>query len=92
MHNHGEMKVLFQAKCSIQICIGDRALHQTEGDAALVGDKDNTQTRWVMACDCLGNTGQRMEFAPQGHIAIFRHLAIEDAVAVQEDGEQGARE
>jgi hypothetical protein len=38
----------------------------------------------------MGDAGQRLELAPGGHIAAFGQLAIEYAVAIQEDGAQGA--
>jgi hypothetical protein len=63
---------------------------QAEGDASLVGDNDDAQARAVESADRLRDARQRLELAPRGHIAVFRHLAIEYAVAVQEDGAQGS--
>lgn len=62
---------------------------EAEGDAALVGDDDDAQARAVEASDGLRDAGQWLKLAPGGNVAAFRHLAIEDAVAVQEDGAQG---
>ena len=63
---------------------------ESQRDAALVGDDDDAQARAVEASDGLRDAGQRLKLAPGGDVAAFRHLAIEDAVAVQEDGAQGA--
>ena len=37
-----------------------------------------------------GTPGSRLELAPGGHIAAFRHLFVEHAVAVEEYGAQGS--
>jgi len=63
---------------------------EAEGDAALVGDDDDAQARAVEASDGLRHTGQWLKFAEGGNVAAFGELAVEDSVAVQEDGAQGS--
>jgi len=63
---------------------------EAEGDASLVGDDDDAQTRAVEASDGLRYAGQWLKLAPGSNVAAFRQLAVEDSVAVQEDGAQGS--
>jgi len=63
---------------------------ESQRNATLVRDHDHAHSRAVESADRLRNSGQRLELAPGGHIAAFGQLAIEDSVAVQEDGAQGS--
>lgn len=63
---------------------------EAEGDSALVGDDDDSQPCAVEVGDCLRDSGKCVKLAPGSDIAALRLLPVEDSVAVQKDGVQGA--
>ncbi len=70
------------------ICGGVKA----ECDSALIRDDDDAQARAIEFRDRVRHAGQSLEFTDGSNEAAFGHLAIENAVAVEEDGVQGARQ
>jgi len=62
---------------------------EAEGDAALVGDNENTQTCLIELRDGFRHAGKQLEILPAGDVLVLRQFAVEDAVAVQKDSAQG---
>lgn len=63
-----------------------------EGNAALVGDDDDASAGAVERGDGGSGAGQEMEVAPMADVLAFGRLAVDDAVAIEEDAanvEQG---
>lgn len=65
-----------------------RSRVETKGDAALVGNDDDAEAGAVEASDGLRYAGEQLEIVPGGDVATFRQLAVEDAIAVEEDSQQ----
>jgi hypothetical protein len=65
---------------------------EAEGDSALVGHDKDAQADLIKPGDGLGNAGEQVEVLPAGDILAFRHFAVDDAVAVEEDGLQAGTE
>ncbi len=63
---------------------------EAECDSALIGDDDDAESGAIELRDRVRHAGQRLEFAGGSDVTAFGHLAIEDAIAVEEDGVQGA--
>ena len=61
---------------------------QTESDAALIGHNDYAEAGLVELGDGFRDAGKQIEMLPGSDVLAFRHLAIQDAVAVEEDGTQ----
>jgi len=62
---------------------------EAEGDAALVGDDEDAQAGLVEPRDGLGDAGEQIEMLPAGDVLALGHFAVEDAIAVEEDGADG---
>lgn len=56
-----------------------------EGDAALVGDDDNPASGMIERGDSAFSPRQDMEIAPAPDVSVFGWLAVDHAVAVEED-------
>lgn len=65
---------------------------EAAGDAALVGDDQDEEAGAVEAGDGFCNAGQGMEFGGSADVGALGHLFVEDSVAVEEDGAEGAGE
>lgn len=58
---------------------------EAAGDAALIGDNDYAQTGGIEAAQCLGDARDDAELLPLRDVLVFRHLLVQDSVAVEED-------
>lgn len=75
-------EVLLQA--SVQgVDIGCRVMAQ--GDATLVGDDEDANAGAIERGDGAFDAGQEMKIAPSADVSAFGRLAVDDAVAVEED-------
>ena len=63
---------------------------EAEGDAALIGDDEDAEADAVEFGDGCDHAGKWLELALGGDEAAFGHLAVDDSVAVEEDGVQRA--
>lgn len=70
-------------------CFDIRDGVEVEGDAALVGYDEYTQSCLVECCDGLRHSWQYVKVLPAAYVLAFGHLAVDDPVTVQEDGLQG---
>ena len=61
---------------------------EAEGDAALVGDNENTQACLIEPRDGFGHAGEQLEVLPAGDVLAFGQLAVKDAVAVEKGSAQ----
>ena len=62
---------------------------QAKTDAALVGDDEHAEPRLVEAGDGIWDAGEQFEVMPGSDILSLGHLAVDDPVAVEEDGFDG---
>ena len=51
----------------------------------LVGDNDDANTQLIQGSNCSRSPIQHLKQAGRSHPVAFRHLAIEDTIAIQED-------
>lgn len=58
---------------------------QAQGDAALIGNDDDFHARLVQAGDGGSDAREQNELVGRGNVAAFRHLTIDDPVAIEED-------
>lgn len=63
---------------------------ESQGDAALIGDDDDSQSGAVELADRFLHAGQWLKFARRSYVAAFGHFLIQDAVAIKENGVQRA--
>ena len=76
--------------------LGMDAIHvfsaiEAERDTALIRDYEDAQAGPVEFPDRFCSTGQQMVMLPGAHVFAFRQLAVQDSVAVKEDGMEGRR-
>ena len=64
-------------------------LVKTEGYASLVGDYDDSQAGLIEPGDGFWDAGKQVEVLPVGDVLALGQLAVDYAVAVEEDGLQG---
>ena len=65
---------------------------QAQGNSALVGNHHHSQSGAVETGDSLGHARQEIKLPPRRNEAPFRHLFIQDSVAIKENGTQVAGE
>jgi len=58
---------------------------ESEGDAALVGDNKDSKTGLIELGNRFWNAREQVEMLPAGDVLAFRHFAVDDAVAVEEN-------
>ena len=61
---------------------------EPEGDAALIGNDEDAQAGLIQLCDGFGNSWEQVKVLPGCDVLSLRHFAVENAIAVQEDGSQ----
>ena len=59
---------------------------EAEGDAALIRDDEDAEAGAIEPSDGIGDAGEYFQLDGRGDVAAFGQLAIDDAVAVEEDG------